>query len=46
MSKASAKGNLRISGGRIITPMEERQTDLWVKDGKIIGLGDSPARTA
>jgi len=44
MSKASPKGNLRITGGRIITPMEERLTDLWVKDGKIIGLGDSADR--
>ena len=35
-----SKGNLRIKGGRVITPLEERFTDLWIKDGKILGLAD------
>ena len=40
MSKAKPRGNTRITGGRIVTPLEERQTDLWLKDGKVLGLGD------
>jgi N-acetylglucosamine-6-phosphate deacetylase len=40
MSKANPTGNMRISGGRIITPLEERLTDLWLMDGKVLGLGD------
>lgn len=42
-SKSSTRGTLRISGGRLITPAEERFTDLWIKDGRILGLGDSLA---
>jgi len=44
MAKENAKekiGNLRIRGGRVITPLEERFTDLWLKDGKILGLADT-----
>jgi len=46
MAKENAKekiGNWRIRGGRVVTPLEERFTDLWLKDGKILGLADSLA---
>jgi len=36
-----SKGNLRIKSGRIITPLEERFTDLWIAGGKILGFADS-----
>jgi dihydroorotase len=35
---------LRIKGGRVIDPSQDldRVTDLWVRDGKVLGLGPAP----
>jgi N-acetylglucosamine-6-phosphate deacetylase len=35
-----AKKSLVVKGGRIITPQEERFTNLWLENGRILGLAD------
>ncbi|MBU6453530.1 MAG: amidohydrolase family protein [Cyanobacteria bacterium REEB67] len=37
---AGASKGLVIKGGRVITPHEERFTNLWLENGRIIGLAD------
>src|SRR6516162_5453608 len=39
---------LRIANGRVIDPAQDidRTTDLWVRDGRVLGLGPQPGAVA